>query len=204
MQVLEEVCELSHINFSGSRISLQYMNEVQGNEPRGEDSEEESEEEEEGDEDDNVAEAEQDIPLANTEEKNENATSSGSIPPEKLSPHLHDLPLEDDLDSHSLSMSPRGRSDDPSDISDISASRPVSRSPPRSRSISPDSLAKMTEALSLQQNVKGIVSSNLAKTRAQKHRKYHSKRSVHKAGRAHGSKAKQDARIKLDTNAGWD
>jgi RIO kinase 2 len=47
--------------------------------------------------------------------------------------------------------------------------RPLSRSPPKSRSPSPDSLAKMTESLQISEErgtIKGIVASNLSKQRA--------------------------------------
>lgn len=111
-----------------------------------------------------------------------------------------DVAMDDELH---LAKS-RGRTEDyPSDVSDISETRALSRSPPQSRPVSPDSLAKMTEALSLN-NVKNIVSSNLLKSRAQQQRKYHSKRGARKAGRPQGSKAKQDTRVKMDGSGVWD
>jgi len=52
--------------------------------------------------------------------------------------------------------------------------------------------------------IRDLVSSDLTKARASQHRKYHSKRSTRRAGRPHGSKAKQDTRVKLDHSGVWD
>lgn len=92
------------------------------------------------------------------------------------------------------SISPTASDEEPPE-SDHESTRNLSRSPPRSRSISPaaDHSAR---------NVKDIVKSNLDKSRARQQRKYHSKRSTRQAGRAQGSKAKQDTRVKLDST--WD
>ncbi|PFH54538.1 hypothetical protein AMATHDRAFT_37877 [Amanita thiersii Skay4041] len=73
-----------------------------------------------------------------------------------------------------------------------------SRSPPQSRSISPTTLATMT-----QNDIKTKVVSDLSKMRIKEQRKYHTKRGVRKAGRPQGSKAKQDTRIKLDRHGVW-
>ncbi|KAG6336937.1 hypothetical protein ID866_2131 [Astraeus odoratus] len=79
----------------------------------------------------------------------------------------------------------------------------LSRSPPRSRSPSPDTLAKMTAAMSLRDvDVRGKVATDLAK-RARQQKKYHGQRSVQRAGRPHGSKAKQDQRVRLDSDGFW-
>ncbi|PVF93411.1 RIO1-domain-containing protein [Serendipita vermifera] len=51
-------------------------------------------------------------------------------------------------------------------------------------------------------DVKGAVSSELKNKRAKQERRYHSKKSVGKAGRAAGSKLKSDKRVRL--NDGWD
>ncbi|KAJ3767003.1 RIO1 family-domain-containing protein [Lentinula raphanica] len=85
-------------------------------------------------------------------------------------------------------------SDEEPPESDEESTRDLSRSPPHSRSSSP--------ALEHSRNVKEIVKSNLEKSRARQHRKYHSKRNTRRAGRPQGSKAKQDTRVKLDS--GWD
>jgi len=89
------------------------------------------------------------------------------------------------------------------ELSDPSSHRPISRSPPRSRSVSPASLEKMAAALNLH-GVKHIVSSDLSKVRARQQYRYHSKRSTRRAGRPQGSKAKQDTRVKVDKTGVWD
>lgn len=81
--------------------------------------------------------------------------------------------------------------------------RSLSRSPPRSRAVSPASLQKMTAALDIN-GIRDIVSSDLTKVRARQQRKYHSKRGARHAGRPQGSKAKQDTRIKLDKSGVWE
>ena len=89
----------------------------------------------------------------------------------------------------------------------LSPPRELSRSPPRSRSPSPSSLAKMTAALSISsqhQDIKDIVSSDLTKERARQRQKYHSKRGAHRIGRPKGSKAKQDSRVKVDKSGFWE
>ncbi|KAF5390169.1 hypothetical protein D9757_002868 [Collybiopsis confluens] len=83
--------------------------------------------------------------------------------------------------THSRSTSNEGPPDtDRESIGDLS------RSPPRSRVHSPAPTDNTVR------DIKDIVKSNLEKTRTQQQRKYHSKRSTHRAGRARGSKAKQN------------
>jgi RIO kinase 2 len=80
----------------------------------------------------------------------------------------------------------------------------LSRSPPRSRSPSPDTLAKMTAALTLRaEDVRERVATDLAKRQRQQ-KKYHTKRGAQRVGRPQGSKAKQDQRVKLDRGGIWD
>lgn len=80
----------------------------------------------------------------------------------------------------------------------------LSRSPPRSRSPSPDTLAKMAASLSLQDAAfRDRVASDLAK-RSRQQKKYHTKRGAQRAGRPQGSKAKQDTRIKVDKSGIWE
>ena len=80
----------------------------------------------------------------------------------------------------------------------------LSRSPPRSRSPSPDTLAKMTAALTLRAaDVRERVATDLAKRQRQQ-KKYHTKRGAQRVGRPQGSKAKQDQRVKLDRGGIWD
>ena len=95
----------------------------------------------------------------------------------------------------------QGESRAPSRVS--TALSRLSRSPPRSRSPSPDTLAKMTGALTLRSvDVRERVATDLAKRQRQQ-KKYHSKRGGGRAGRAQGSKAKQDQRVKLNGGV-WD
>lgn len=78
----------------------------------------------------------------------------------------------------------------------------LSRSPPRSRSVSPSTLEKMMAAMDLS-GIKDKVASDLSKSRNKQQRKHHSKRAVRKAGRPQGSKAKQDLRVKPDRQGDW-
>lgn len=79
----------------------------------------------------------------------------------------------------------------------------LSRSPPRSRSPSPDTLEKMTVAMSLHTpDIRERVATDLAR-RTRQQKKYHSKRGALRAGRPHGSKGKQDRRVKLDRDGFW-
>lgn len=109
-----------------------------------------------------------------------------------------------------LATRPTGESADPppdSDLSDLSPPRNLSRSPPRSRSFSPENASSSSdqELEHANNNVKDIVSSDLTKTRARQKRKYHSKKSTRRTGRAQGSKAKQDSRIAVNGRGGfWD
>lgn len=73
----------------------------------------------------------------------------------------------------------------------------------RSYSPSPDGISKSVEALRLS-DIKVKVTSDISKARSHQQRKYHSKRSTHRAGRPQGSKAKQDKRIKVDRGGIWD
>ncbi len=52
-------------------------------------------------------------------------------------------------------------------------------------------------------DIKAIVAADITKMRSQQQRKYHSKRSTRTAGRAHGSKSKQDTRVKLSDYGGF-
>ncbi|KAF8140195.1 RIO1 family-domain-containing protein [Boletus edulis] len=79
----------------------------------------------------------------------------------------------------------------------------LSRSPPRSRAPSPDTLAKMTAALSLRADVRERVATDLARRQRQQ-KKYHTRRGAQRVGRPQGSKAKQDQRVKLDRDGIWD
>ncbi|OCH95790.1 RIO1-domain-containing protein [Obba rivulosa] len=100
-----------------------------------------------------------------------------------------------------------------------SQSRPLSRSPPvcqrslpHSRSPSPSDLVDGTAKLSLSNTPRHMIKSKeiservlseVTKNRQRQQRKYHSKKGAQLGGRPKGSKAKQDARLKVDTG-GWD
>lgn len=85
------------------------------------------------------------------------------------------------------------------ELSDASP-RYLSRSPPKSRRSSPESVTLLPEI----PNIKTLVSADLSRTRASQQRKHHSKRSSRNAGRPQGSKAKQDRRVRLDTSGVWE
>lgn len=53
-------------------------------------------------------------------------------------------------------------------------------------------------------DIKTTVSSELTRERARQDRRYHSKKSVGKAGRTKGSKMKSDTRVKISAGDGWD
>jgi RIO kinase 2 len=102
----------------------------------------------------------------------------------------------------SPTVDPNGLNFEGLEISDLSDYR-LSRSPPQSRReiLREDSEDEGVMPSESRGNIKSIVSSDLTKKRAQQQRKYHSKRSTRHAGRAQGSKAKQDKRVKLVDHA---
>lgn len=93
-------------------------------------------------------------------------------------------------------------------VSDLSDTQ-LSRSPPQSRrgeDLPEESGDEHTDGelpAGNRGDVKAIVSSDITKMRAQQQRKYHSKRSTRNAGRAQGSKAKQDNRVRLSEHGGF-
>ncbi|EKM83822.1 hypothetical protein AGABI1DRAFT_117292 [Agaricus bisporus var. burnettii JB137-S8] len=82
-----------------------------------------------------------------------------------------------------------GNSQPGTTIALVDASPEMQEDVKRSYSPSPDGISK---------NIKVKVTSDISKARSHQQRKYHSKRSTHRAGRPQGSKAKQDKRIKVD------
>jgi RIO kinase 2 len=103
--------------------------------------------------------------------------------------------LDDDLEPEDGELSPASP-----------RSRPVSRSPPQSRSPSPESLSMMMASLNLsaqRRGIKEVVSSDISRQRARQQRKYHSKRGSARQGRPRGSKAKQDPRVHIDKGDLW-
>lgn len=170
------------------------MDAVGDNKPEGSDEsddEEEEEEEDESEDDEEVQEHDNPSPIP--------------IETEEVQSKAENVPRD-------MDVSDKGTGEDaphPSDpVSDSSAhDRQISRSPPKSRVPSPDSLAKMTESLSIsasQRDIKDIVSSDLTKQRARQRQKHHSKRGAQRVGRPEGSKAKQDTRVKADKSGFWD
>lgn len=69
----------------------------------------------------------------------------------------------------------------------------------------PDSTPQPSAEDDAETRVKGLVATNLTNARAKQQRKHHSKRSAQTAGRARGSKAKQDkSRLVQVNNDGWE
>ncbi|SJL05712.1 related to Serine/threonine-protein kinase rio2 [Armillaria ostoyae] len=211
---LDVVVAASGFGNKDMKVLEEYMAAVNEEEAQNEEEEEEEDEDEGdngGDEEDEEEEAghggdegrdQKDELEAKDPKAEEDVTRTGLTNIATDVDKLQDRDVAMDDEPHQAKS--RGQTDDyPSDVSDISETRALSRSPPQSRPVSPDSLAKMTEALSLN-NVRNIVSSNLSKSRAQQQRKYHSKRGARKAGRPQGSKAKQDTRVKMDGSGVWD
>ncbi|KAK0506133.1 RIO1 family-domain-containing protein [Armillaria luteobubalina] len=210
---LDVVVAASGFGNKDMKVLEEYMAAV--NEEEGQDEEEEEEEEDDEDEDEGDNEGEEGLgeeKAGYREDEGQDQKDEIEAKEDVTRTSLKNMPTDVDehqdrdvaMDDEPHQAKSRGRTEDyPSDVSDISETRALSRSPPRSRSVSPDSLAKMTEALSLN-NVRNIVSSNLSKSRAQQQRKYHSKRGSRKAGRPQGSKAKQDTRVKMDGSGVWD
>lgn len=169
----------------------EYMEAVQATELQSgadENSSDEEEEEEESDEsegDDVLDGHEDDVQVGGSESE------------------MQEKDLEDPLSTQAPSCSQP--EDTPGPISrPTSRMSQLSRSPPRSRSPSPDTLAKMAASLSLQDAAfRDRVASDLAK-RSRQQKKYHTKRGAQRAGRPQGSKAKQDTRIKVDRSGIWE
>lgn len=180
----------------------EYMEAVQGNEIQdGADQNSSDEEEEEEEEEENDDSEDGDIP-----DRPEDVAAGDGHSESEIQEHKD---LQNPLSTDVSSCSQPGPSTDTIDSLDP-LSRPtsrmsqLSRSPPRSRSPSPDSLAKMAASLSLQDAAfRDRVASDLAK-RSRQQKKYHTKRGAQRAGRPQGSKAKQDTRVKLDKSGIWE
>ena len=133
--------------------------------------------------------------------------------------------VEDGFDEPADNEPGSHRINDPADEAGVPSASARSRSPSRdsdpshSRSPSPSSLADRTAALSLSPSdhahtgakhrddgphIKEKVHSEVSKRRAREVRKYHSKKGTQRIGRPKGSKAKQDARVKVDGGGFWD
>ncbi|KAI6031775.1 RIO1 family-domain-containing protein [Pisolithus microcarpus] len=167
----------------------EYMEAVKGGEPR-EDNDISSEEEEEEEGEDSQG----------SEDASDDETGGCPRGPQDIGAEMAET-----AGASTQPMVKQGAGED----SSPPASRPpsrfsqLSRSPPRSRSPSPDTLEKMTAAMSLNTlDVRERVATDLAR-RARQQRKYHSKRGALRVGRPHGSKGKQDRRVKLDRDGLW-
>jgi RIO kinase 2 len=92
-----------------------------------------------------------------------------------------------------------------------SAESPSQR-PPRSASCSPTNQlgSQLENTLSVngsrekEKEIRGKAAIDAYKERAREKRKYHSRRGAERIGRAKGSKAKQDNRVKVDKSGLWD
>ncbi|KIY72801.1 RIO1-domain-containing protein [Cylindrobasidium torrendii FP15055 ss-10] len=209
---LDVVVAASGFGNKDMQVLEDYMLQVQANEAPEQHSDEEEEEEEEEAEEEEEEDEEEEEEEGGAEAGGDEGARQGNT-----SPHDGSLSVSDPLVSTSAGpaverqptpLNGSERSTSPtvgnhvSFGSDMSDSRDVSRSPPQSRSVSPSTLVKATKGLSIHgDEMKSIVASDMEKTRARQQKKYHSKRSVRKAGRMQGSKAKQDTRVKLDS--GW-
>ena len=188
MKVLEEVSH-SFSLCSCDRSSFQYMEAVNDKEEEDEEEEEESSEggkdEESSDDGGSInADIEGKIEVKKVEKNAQEKTASQVvITRSPVNPPLAD---EADLTVESLNLLE-------------APNRSLSRSPPQSRATSP-----VRQAAAGRDDIKSIVASDLTKVRTQQRRKYHSKRASRTAGRAQGSKAKQDKKVKLDSNSVWE
>lgn len=183
----------------------EYMEAVQANELQDGSAQNSSDEEEEEEEEDEEDENEVDDILDGHEDNVKVETSDGHS--ESEMPEHKDLqnPLSTEVQSCSQPGPSTDTLDSPEPISrPASRMSRLSRSPPRSRAPSPDTLAKMAASLSLQDAAfRDRVASDLAK-RSRQQKKYHTKRGAQRAGRPQGSKAKQDTRVKLDKSGIWE
>lgn len=188
MKVLEEVSH-SFSLCSYDISSFQYMEAVNDKEKEEEEEEEESSEggndEESSDDGGSInADIEGKIEVKKVEKNAQEKTASQVvITRSPVNPPLAD---EADLTVESLNLLE-------------APNRSLSRSPPQSRATSP-----VRQAAAGRDDIKSIVASDLTKVRTQQRRKYHSKRASRTAGRAQGSKAKQDKKVKLDSNSVWE
>ncbi|TRM66153.1 RIO1 family-domain-containing protein [Schizophyllum amplum] len=180
------------------KVLEEYMNEVKDEEGPEDDEEMGSDEEETSESDDDEDEKEKEDEDCKEDGKvTPNATSAEPRPQQASSSKI---PADEEQSDH-------GRNGRPSELLPQSPQSPVprnlSRSPPRSRSLSPDAIDKMTARME-QMDVKDIAAAELKRQRERQHRKHHTKQSTRRAGRPKGSKAKQDSRVKMDHGGGWE
>jgi RIO kinase 2 len=194
-RILEEVGIYKIPLFTTHFNYIQYMEAVKDDLPEGSEDDNEDDDEDQDEDEDQVEQEGQPLSGENAE------LDQGDTAKDPLS-NAEGTPLLDEQGDQ------LGEPSNINDLSPLSQSRELSRSPPQSRSPSPSSLAKMTAALSLSSShhpgIKDIVSSDLTKQRARQQQKYHSKRGAQRIGRPKGSKAKQDDRVKVDKSGFWE
>jgi len=197
---LDVVVAASGFTKKDQKVLEEYMETVTGEEPRGNDEDADSEEEEESDtgeaedeDGDDEGERERDGEVIGVRTQTEPGDEHENVLIDGRAPMRPGTGSGADL---------QGENRPPSRASTLLSQ--LSRSPPRSRSPSPDTLAKMTAALTLRSvDVRERVATDLAKRQRQQ-KKYHGRRGGGRAGRPQGSKAKQDQRVKLDGGGIWD
>jgi RIO kinase 2 len=157
---------------------------------------EEEEEEEEDDDEDEERDKESGREEESEEEQDDEVKVSRIADSERPSElpinqtgHL-DLPLY--LASSSLSHHTAQSSSDPSALADDLEALSLAQISPQREPEQPNVQA-----------IRDIVSSQVSKERARERLKHHSRRNPGQAGRAKGSKAKQDVRNKIDVGGFW-
>ncbi|KAG8840605.1 hypothetical protein FRB91_005892 [Serendipita sp. 411] len=146
------------------------------NEDEDEDEEDEDEDEDEVDDDDEVEEKDE-LPQDEENEKLEENSGPDASENENQADPGDEQEEEDDVND----------SDSPFEKDKTREQR---RRRPRSQKVAPD--------------VKEVVSSELVRQKARQDKRYHSKKSIGKAGRAVGSKLKMDKKIKMGAKDGWE
>ncbi|KII93580.1 hypothetical protein PLICRDRAFT_171314 [Plicaturopsis crispa FD-325 SS-3] len=199
---LDVVVAASGFGRREEKVLEEYMEQVKAEEPQDEDEDEDSSEE--GDEDRDEDEDEEVRGEQEGEILLDQDTKMDTAPPLDADPQASTSQLPTNLPTSPPPSIPTPAS--PISSTSSTRLRNLSRSPPASRSPSPDSLEKMTAALSLRDNnhLRDTVSSDIARSRAREQRKHHSKRGARRVGRPMGSKAKQDTRVKVDSSGMWD
>ncbi|KZT75190.1 RIO1-domain-containing protein [Daedalea quercina L-15889] len=178
---LDVVVAASGFKQKDQEVLEEYMHTVSNEEP-----EDDEEDEEEGTEEDEEDEAEE--AAAEEGEAQRGGADNG---PESQSQHPPPNGSDD--------ASPRSRSDSPSSLSSL---------PERTGALllSPSEHRHLSKAKdrATEPDVKEKVHTEVSKRRAKEVRKYHSKKGAQRVGRPKGSKAKQDARVKVDGGSFWD
>ncbi|KAG8794297.1 hypothetical protein FRC16_010584 [Serendipita sp. 398] len=148
-----------------------------------EDEDEDSEDEDEVDDDDEVEENDE---LPQDEENDRLEENSGPDASESENENQAVLTGDEQEEEDDVNDS-----DSPSETEKDKTREQQRRRRPKSQKVAPD--------------VKEVVSSELVRQKARQDKRYHSKKSIGKAGRAVGSKLKMDKKIKMGANKdGWE